>query len=60
MSKVAVEVMCNNIMLDEKRHDDWKSELDKSIIDAVNKMDAGDGSPRIKVTAKKKAVNKVK
>jgi hypothetical protein len=34
--------------------------VDKSIVDAVNKMDSGDGTPRIKVTAKKKAVNKVK
>jgi hypothetical protein len=55
VSKVAVEVMCNNIMLDEKRHDDWKIEVDQSIVDAVNKMDSGDGTPRIKVTAKKKS-----
>tara|TARA_R110000868_G_scaffold128654_1_gene336887 strand:+ start:3264 stop:3446 length:183 start_codon:yes stop_codon:yes gene_type:complete len=60
MSKVTIEVMCSNIMLDEMRHAGWKGEVDQSIVDAVNKMDAGYGSPRIKVEAKKKAIKKVK
>ena len=60
MSKVTVEVMCSNIMLDEMRHVGWKGEVDQSIVDAVNKMDAGYGSPRIKVEAKKKSIKKVK
>ena len=55
MSKVKIEVTCDNIMLDEMRYAGWKGEVDQAIVDAVNTMDKGYGSPRIKVEAKKKA-----
>ena len=53
MSKVKIEVLCSNIMLDEMRYAGWKGEVDKSIVDIVNELDKGYGSPRIKVTPKK-------
>jgi hypothetical protein len=53
-----VEVLCSNIMLDEMRYKGWKGEVSKEIVDIVNESDAGYGSPRIKVTPKKKAAKK--
>ena len=50
--------MCDNIMLDEMRYSGWKGEVDQNIVDVVNAMDDGYGSPRIKVEAKKKPVKK--
>jgi len=47
-------------MLDEMRFAGWKGEVDRSIVDIINKMDEGYGSPRIKVTPKKKAATKKK
>jgi hypothetical protein len=58
MAKVKIEVLCDNIMLDEMRHAGWKGEIDQTIVDAINAMDDGYGSPRIKVEAKKKPVKK--
>jgi len=62
--KVKVEVLCRDIILDEKRFMGEIVEVDKSIVDAINEMDEGYGSPRIKVfkkpakkVAKKKAVD---
>ena len=60
MSKVTIEVTCSNIMLDEMRYSGWKGEVDQSIVDAINTMDEGYGSPRIKVEAKKRKVVKAK
>ena len=58
MTKVKIEVLCDNIMLDEMRYAGWKGEIDKTIVDIVNEMDHGYGSQRIKVEAKKKPVKK--
>jgi|TARA_R110000868_G_scaffold277139_1_gene536989 hypothetical protein len=58
MAKVKIEVTCDNIMLDEMRYSGWKGEVDKAIVDAVNAIDDGYGSPRIKVEAKKKPTKK--
>jgi len=59
MTKVKIEVLCDNIMLDEMRYAGWKGEIDKTIVDIVNEMDDGYGSQRIKVEAKKKPAKKV-
>ena len=59
MTKVKIEVLCDNIMLDEMRYEGWKGEIDKTIVDIVNEMDDGYGSQRIKVEAKKKPAKKV-
>ena len=53
-----VEVLCSNIMLDELRFKGWIGEVDQSIVDAVNSMDKGYGSARIKVTPKKRVAKK--
>jgi|TARA_R110000824_G_scaffold111538_4_gene260026 hypothetical protein len=58
MAKVKIEVTCNNIMLDEMRYAGWKGEVDQTIVDAVNAIDDGYGSPRIKVEVKKKPTKK--
>ena len=58
MAKVKIEVTCNNIMLDEMRYAGWKGEVDQTIVDAVNAIDDGYGSTRIKVEAKKKPTKK--
>ena len=58
MAKVKIEVTCNNIMLDEMRYAGWKGEVDQTIVDAVNAIDDGYGSPRIKVEVKKKLTKK--
>ena len=58
MAKVKIEVLCDNIMLDEMRYTGWKGEVDQTIVDIVNAMDDGYGSPRIKVEAKKKPAKK--
>lgn len=55
MSKVTVEVLCNNIMLDEMRSAGWKGQVDQSIVDIVINAGNGGSKPRIKVEAKKKA-----
>jgi hypothetical protein len=58
MAKVNIEVTCDNIMLDEMRYSGWKGEVDQTIVDAVNAIDDGYGSPRIKVEVKKKPTKK--
>ena len=58
MAKVKIEVTCDNIMLDEMRYAGWKGEIDQTIVDAVNAIDDGYGSPRIKVEVKKKPTKK--
>jgi hypothetical protein len=58
MAKVKIEVTCDNIMLDEMRYSGWKGEVDQTIVDAVNAIDDGYGSPRIKVEVKKKPTKK--
>jgi hypothetical protein len=58
MAKVNIEVTCDNIMLDEMRYAGWKGEVDQTIVDAVNAIDDGYGSPRIKVEVKKKPTKK--
>ena len=45
-------------MLDEMRYAGWKGEVDQTIVDAVNAIDDGYGSPRIKVEVKKKPTKK--
>ena len=54
MAKVKIEVLCDNIMHDEMRYAGWKGEVDQTIVDAINAMDDGYGSPRIEVEANKK------
>ncbi len=60
MVKVKVEVLCHDIVLDTKRFKGEVVEVDKSIVDLINKMDEGYGSHRIKTipktVRKKKAV----
>lgn len=58
--KVKVEVLCDNIVLEEKQFKGDVVEVDQSIVDTINAMDEGYGSPRIKVFKKpvKKAAKK--